>query len=541
MKLYFYYHIAFLCFLIVLPGIVFAQDIERREGTITYLTKQNIYVEFAKTEGVNTGDTLFIFRQSMRVPAVLIKFISSRSCAGGVIGDIKLQIGDTLQAYIRMQGAVPDSNQSGVETTAPGTSQNTGVETKTLPKKVDITSETVFRGRASVQSSSSFVNGGTEDDLQRWRYTFSLDGGNVFTPGLSFRSYLNYAYNTRDWPVIKSAPLNRINLYDLYFSYAINETDRLSFGRKINSRISNIGAIDGLQFESSAYGLEYGAFAGSRPSPMNYSVDLKLFQAGAYLSKTDSLGAGSMENSIAVANQTNNFSSDRRFIYFQHSSYLFSGMNIFASSEADFFKNIAGSISNKPELSSVYLSLRNRISSVLSIHISYDARRNVVYYESYKNFIDSLFTNELRQGAKAAVTYRIYTGLMINISGGYRFRKGDIKSSSNVIGYINYSSVPYITGSASYSYAHIASSYTNADNHTITYRNDINRDISFAAGYRFLQYIYTGRNHKSTQNILFGDVNWNFSGRSYLSVNVEEAFAGKVTSGRVYIDITTRF
>ena len=40
-----------------------------------------------------------------------------------------------------------------------------------------------------------------------------------------------------------------LKIYNLSASYAINETMSLSFGRKINPKLSSVGAIDGLQFE----------------------------------------------------------------------------------------------------------------------------------------------------------------------------------------------------------------------------------------------------------------------------------------------------
>lgn len=528
--------------LIICMQTLFAQDSFRMTGRVTYTTSQNIYAEFSSTEGIAAGDTLFIILKGKYIPAVLVKFVSSRSTAGPAIDGHVLKKDDTLFAFVSPPAENRETTEIVTEPPAkPTAAQDTSGSIVSGEPKSSIPQAASIKGRASVQSSSSFVNGGTEDDLQRWRYTLAVEGQNTGITGLSFRTYMNFAYNTRDWAQIKDAPLNRVQFYDINVSYTPDSLSRLTGGRYINPRTANIGAVDGVQYERSFSEWNAGIFAGSRPSPINYGFDAKLFQSGVYINRQDTLAAGIMENTIAAALLTNNFVTDRRFIYLQHSSYLLPTVNLFVSSEADFYKNISGTSTASPELSSLYISLRSRIASGLNALVSYDARRNVMYYETYKNFIDSLFSNELRQGARASVSYRAGRGLMLNFSGGYRFKKGDSKSSANYSGFISYYGVPYISGSASYNFTQLSSSYANAVNHTITYRNDIAGGVSYSAGYRYLKYNYSGRASASTQNIVFGDMNWNFSGKSYLTLSVEEAFIGKMAAGRVYIDITTRF
>lgn len=518
------------------------QDSGWLPGRVTYVTPQNIYTEFSSTEGIAAGDTLFRKSGLSYKAVVVVKFLSSRSVAGPVIEGVELQKDDTLYARVKLTLDEPVINTEIIEQPASQLQDTNKHNVADVPESDHLSKlKPSIKGRASVQSSSSFVNGSTEDDLQRWRYTFTIEGMNTGLPGLSFRTYMNFAYNTREWGELKNSVLNRVQFYDINVSYTPDSLSRITAGRYINPKTSNIGAVDGIQYERTISEWNAGVFAGSRPSPTNYGFDAKLFQTGVYINRQDTAGAGIMENTLAAAVQTNNFLTDRRFLYFQHSSYLLPSMSLFLSSEADIYKNISGVINNSPELSSVYISIRNRIAGGISTLISYDARRNVMYYETYKNFIDSLFTNELRQGARASVSFRAGAGILVSLSGGYRFKKGDSKSSSNYSGFISYPGLPVISGTLSYNFTKVSSSYANADNHAITYRNEAAGGISYSTGYRYLRYNYTGRASGSSQNIVFGDVNWNFFGRSYLTLAVEEAFIGNLTSGRVYLDVTTRF
>ncbi len=46
---------------------------ESREGTVTYITSQHIYVKFNSTENLSEGDTLYIRQGNNDVPALQIK------------------------------------------------------------------------------------------------------------------------------------------------------------------------------------------------------------------------------------------------------------------------------------------------------------------------------------------------------------------------------------------------------------------------------------------------------------------------------------
>ena len=64
--------------------ILFAQTQSTKivEGSVSYISSQNIYVKFNSTEGIETGDTLFIKDKSKFIPAVKVDHKSSTSCAG---------------------------------------------------------------------------------------------------------------------------------------------------------------------------------------------------------------------------------------------------------------------------------------------------------------------------------------------------------------------------------------------------------------------------------------------------------------------------
>ena len=66
------------------------------KGTISFISSQNVYVKFDNTEGMATGDTLFVARNNILIPALTINNISSVSCVGTPIGQISLLISTPL-------------------------------------------------------------------------------------------------------------------------------------------------------------------------------------------------------------------------------------------------------------------------------------------------------------------------------------------------------------------------------------------------------------------------------------------------------------
>ena len=78
------------------------------------------------------------------------------------------------------------------------------------------------------------------------------------------------------------------------------------------------------------------------------------------------------------------------------------------------------------DLSGLYLSLSYKISGRFSVNGSYDARKNVVYYETYKTFTDRILEEGMRQGYRLSCNWRITGNMVAGIHAGYRFLKSGI-------------------------------------------------------------------------------------------------------------------
>ena len=91
--------------ILVIHANVIAQKNNEALGKVTYISSQNIYVQFENTSGILQGDTLYTKVKKKLHPAIKVNFISTRSCAGAPINSDNLKIGDQLYALLTFKQA----------------------------------------------------------------------------------------------------------------------------------------------------------------------------------------------------------------------------------------------------------------------------------------------------------------------------------------------------------------------------------------------------------------------------------------------------
>jgi hypothetical protein len=539
--------------MILAPKMIFSQLNEKRmekAGKITFQSSQNIYVSFDNTEGINKGDTLYVKKNKKLMPAIIVNYLSASSCSGQSIGNIVINGNETIIAFV-VERVEKNTQESGIKPVMADTlalqAQNKGIDTVAVQKIKSnyirkYTPDKTYYGRISIQSISSMDNASTANDLQRWRYTFSFNKNDFMNSHLSFSNYIVFAYTTNQWSDVKSNINNSLKIYDLTLTYKPNEKTTFWLGRHLNGKVGNIGATDGFQIERQIGDFYGGLIIGSRPNYSDYSYNLKLFEYGGYIGLFNRSNDIYIENVIGAFQQTNDMKVDRRFLYFQHSNNLIPKTNLFMSSEIDLYKRDTNNIGQSTfSLTSFYLTLRVAPSRAFSFTTTYDARRNVVYYETYKFIIDTLFQNQLRQGLRFNTYVRPINNLYVGLNAGYQFKSGDVQPSKNYGGYLNYINFPLFDINPSLNFMKIMSNYLNGTDVGGKLSKYFSNGISISIGYRKLIYQFTIVSDKIDQNIFSSDLSFILFGNLSLSINYEGVFESSSTFSRAFIDLTTRF
>jgi len=524
-----------------LPVSLMAQSVRDTiiTGSVSYQSAENIYIDFNNTGGIEKGDTLFIKKKKKLKPAIEVEFVSSKSVAGVPISKYKLKPGDKVYAKIKV---ISDDKKIPVETVMvvipPPDTQPLNPKKKYEKPEV---LEPKVNGKITVQSYSNFANYGNVPDYQRWRYAFSFNANNIGGSKLSYSQYINFAYRASDWNSISANLGQAIRVYDLAFRYDFSNSTNVWFGRHLNRKISNISSIDGLQFETSFSTLSLGFVTGSRPNFSDMGLNTKLFEYGAYLSRFDSLGHRGMNNTLGYFEQTNDFKTDRRFLYFQHSNSIITNTRLFLSTEIDLFKKVNGENKSDFSLTSLYVSANIRASNAVSFFLSYDARKNVIYYETFKSIVDSIFENETRQGFRTRVNIKPVRNLFLGLNYGYRFRKGDLRPSNNYGGYLTYSIIPFIKSGLTLSYTRLYSSYVNGTIWGIRLYKDFISGWGLSLGYRNTGYKFTQNISDLTQRSYSININTRILNPVFVNFTYEGIFESVRTSDRLLINLSYRF
>ena len=76
-------------------------------GEVTYRTSQNIYVKFQSTKQISIGDTLFLAKNGVIIPALIVNNLSSTSCVGTPLTDQPIEAGTRMRGSGRHQRHYP--------------------------------------------------------------------------------------------------------------------------------------------------------------------------------------------------------------------------------------------------------------------------------------------------------------------------------------------------------------------------------------------------------------------------------------------------
>ena len=520
----------------------FGQQAEegKTTGTVTYKSARNIYVRFESTEHLKAGDTLYLQSDSRLVPALVIESLSSISCLCLPVEGINLSVNDQIYALPGKEMTVDIPVSSPVEEVVVlplATSEGDSVINEVAEKSV----QQQISGRISVSSYSDFSNS-IADDGQRMRYVVALNVKNINDSRLSFESYISFSHENGEWDEITSNIHNGLKIYNLSAHYQLSDDMNLWFGRKINPKVSSLGAIDGVQMEKKFNTFTLGAIAGSRPDWSDYSYNFNLFQAGIYAGHEFTNDKLSMQNTLAIVDQENDWNTDRRFLYIQHTSRILKKVYLFGSGEFDLYEKVNEQKQNTFRLSNLYFQLRYRMLSNLSVSLAYSARNNLILYETYKSFIEKLLETETLQGFVLSANYRPVKKIDVGVKAGYRNRPGDIRPSKNLYTYVNFARLPIWKLSANVTAIFLETSYLKGKIYGLRFSRDLLPGKLYAsAGYRHNTYDYFNREYSLAQDLLELNLNLQMKWKMYASLNYESTFDKQMTFSRIYVNLTKRF
>lgn len=514
-------------------------QVKYEEGKVTFLSSRNVYVKFSSTGEINPGDTLFVGQKGELIPVLLVENKSSTSTVCKPIGEIKLKKDDVVVAKIEMiarkqeapQEVIPKEEFVEIVSQEPDEAEKTPAIASPFNEKI--------KGRFSVgtyNSLSSYRNS------TRMRYAFQFRGYNLKNSKFSVDSYITFRHESGEWATVRENLGNALKVFSLSVKYDINENANLTFGRKINPKFSSVGAIDGLQYEHKLGDFQLGAIVGSRPDYSTYGFNPNLLQFGAYVSHLKSDAKGYSQTTLGFMEQRNANNTDRRFVYFQHGSEFIKNVNLFGSMEVDLYQQINNEINTSPKLTNLFLSMRFRVSKAFRFTVSYDNRRQIIYYESYKSFIDQLIDDETRQGFRAGFTYKPVKNISMGVNANTRFQQSKMNPSQNLNANVRIQKVPGINASASLSANFLQNGYLKSQIYGLRlYKDLVPKTLTGELYYRWVDYTYLNSGTQVNQHIVGTSLSMRIVEKLSLNLFYEGVFEIPTIYHRVNARIIKRF
>ena len=519
--------------LISLSSMAWGQNNTFQEGTISYLSLNKVYVRFPTTDSLHVGDTLRVWQNDQWKKALIIESLSSQSCITDSFIPISLVIGTKISGPEKIKPVIKKANAYEL---VPYLSASPRPEKKPKesPNKQQIDS------RISVSTNGS--RNQNARDFDRLRTTASLDIQHIQDSRLSLESYVTFNHKLGT-PINDSTFRNDFKIYALALSYASEKGIIVSLGRKLNNRLANMGAIDGLQVEKSFRKFTWGTFAGTRPDVQDYSFNKELTQFGGFFAHESETTNGPIQTSLAFAEQKFKSATDRRFIYFQHSNAYLKNLQLFYSVECDLFQNVDSVETNRWDLTSMYLSLRYKASNKLSFTTSYDNRKNIIYYESYRNFLDQLLNQETRQGFRLQMNYRVHPLAYLSLSGFYRYQSNRPDPTKNYVANLSISQIPKVQASVNLNFNYMDTYYFSGTIWGASVNKDLFKGfLSTEFSYRKVDYLFVNKEQGTlNQHIWGGSLNFYGKKRTSLMLSYEGTIEPTIQYGRYYLTLTQRF
>lgn len=244
----------------------------QKAGKVSLITSRNVYVKFDNTSGIKVGDTLKLLVGDKIKPCLLVENKSSISCVCVIMNGCEVKKDDII---IHRNNSKPDK----VIFAKAGEDSITIVNEERKNSYKSRRKEKIF-GTISASGNSGFSN--IKADRHRMMYGLSLDAINIKESKFSLETDISYSQN---FIPVESYTREKIflRIQNFAIKYDVDSSMHFTAGRQINSKVTSLGAIDGLQGEKHFGNFYVGVLAGFRPDIYDYNFNSRLLQYGGYL------------------------------------------------------------------------------------------------------------------------------------------------------------------------------------------------------------------------------------------------------------------
>lgn len=546
------------CLAVLLFVVSFGVAQDAKQGEVTFITANNVFVQFEGTANIAVGDTLLLIKGGTSTPCLLVTSKSSKSCACMIIGKCKVEKKDRVEPpaaqgdlkitpakviYVKKRALRRGHRGIGVRTRYhekrnADPAPNDSVEVQVDPKYVQR-----IKGRISAATYSTFSP--TYGNDHRTMYRVVMQADHLDNSKFSADANMNYR---RLYPADDESHPQQTRFFDVYnlaVRYEPDTNTTLTLGRKINVNASSLGAIDGFQAEKRFGPFFAGGIIGSRPDIMTYGLNTELLQFGGYGGFAVSSADVRSRATIGLMQQNNAGAVDRRYTYFQQATTINKVLNIFSSFELDLYNALNG----QARLTNLFVSSSYRFGKKVDLSLSFDSRRQVVYYETLRNNVELLLDDDqARQGARVRLTAKPFKLVNMGVSLSKRFQSSGQNASDNLNAFLIFSDKAQVLGRWSIQANRNLATYMRSDVISVRHTRPLfHKKMDASLYYRVATYTYAAREgavnggDRIEQNYYGMDLAWYLGSKITITALGEMSTTGAQQNTRMNLSITKRF
>lgn len=518
----------------IASGPAAAQSTGSAVPTIKYISKEAIYVNAGRNQGVSIGDTLRILRKNRVIAFAVVKHISAKSSASQLIRSVTaVKVGDRVST-----GPVKRPPR------AASTATQRRSASRGRPRRRRRKATNLLSGFVSLQNYWQQSLTGSKLTSTQPSVSGKIRVKNIAGTGLEFRlrqrsrRYFrsggsSYLSQSNEW-------VHRV--FEVAFVYDVPDSPvQLGIGRVYSPHIRGIGYIDGAYFSTKILpGLRVGLAAGTEPDPVSSGFEPSSKKIGAFVT----LENGSFENTrlattIAASASYEAGVINREFLYLQNNLTIAHRLYLYQSVEIDVNRDWRRAAQGQPlSFSNFYLTANYTASPKVTLYFGYDARKNVRTYTTM-NTPDSLFDASTRQGVNGGVSWNLSENMRFGANASVRFRQAGMQNNYFSSIYYNLRHVPLRGHTLTARVSYINTQFTSGYRPTLFYRMPVTRRVNFRLGGG--GYIYkTGA--ISTKNYYAEAGSYISLWRHYyLSTNFRQYFDTVLQSRQIFTELGMNF
>ncbi len=413
------------------------------EGSITYLTMDQVYSDLGSDQGADVGDTLHVWRRDEEVGLLVITNVASKSSVARPLNPPEnFQLGDRVRLEKRVT----------ITPIVESKPEMTHVE-KPVKKPFQLS----HSGSVTLRYTHTQFSGKGSDER----------GIGIVQYGLRLRKIRFWTYGRQNFQE------NTFTLYQARFTLG-RRGDRwfAQVGRVYTSELAGIGASDGVLVSRRLRSrLSIGGLAGVQPEPGTLKLNTQVKKMGVFITLQHQGELHPTAYSLAYIRQLAGADVDREFVYGKFSTNLGKMLSFSVYQTIDFYTNTPPLKRQAIEFTSNQVSLRFRPWRSLVISSRYSGRKRVLYMSADNTLPDSLFNDAMRYGFYNSIRFSHNRLGSFNLGVNYRGQAKDTRDHAILV-FLGYRSVPGENG-RSFS---IQSSYI---------RNLIIQGIRTETGYSF--------------------------------------------------------